>query len=201
MGRSGTRGELGLWVNARPGKDGRLELRSPAVGMWSGAPSVGSLVSSSGALGTLEVLGRRTTLWVPEHVHGLVTDVGASGRARTPVEYGALLVSIDPDALLGGIQPVTQGTEGNSNDGLVMKAVSGGRFYARPAPSEPDFVSEGSLVEKGVSVGLLEVMKTFHRIVYEGEGLPSRAKIVKVLIRDGDDVDAGQPLFELEPLP
>jgi acetyl-CoA carboxylase biotin carboxyl carrier protein len=44
---------------------------------------------------------------------------------------------------------------------------------------------------------LLEVMKTFHRVTYGGPGLPDTARVVRVLIADGDDVNAGDPLLAL----
>jgi hypothetical protein len=42
-------------------------------------------------------------------------------------------------------------------------------------------------------------MKSFNRIAYGGEGLPERARIVRLLIEDGSDVDAGTPILQLEP--
>ena len=42
-------------------------------------------------------------------------------------------------------------------------------------------------------------MKTFSRVTYGGqEGLPTRARIVAVVVEDGADVERGQALFELE---
>jgi biotin carboxyl carrier protein len=42
-------------------------------------------------------------------------------------------------------------------------------------------------------------MKTFTRVQYGGAGLPERARVVAVLANDGDDVEQGSALFELEP--
>ena len=41
-------------------------------------------------------------------------------------------------------------------------------------------------------------MKTFNRITYGGDGLPARARVVRILPADGDDLDGGQPLLEIE---
>ncbi|NLY94736.1 MAG: biotin carboxyl carrier domain-containing protein [Myxococcales bacterium] len=75
----------------------------------------------------------------------------------------------------------------------------GGRFYMRPSPDKPVFVEIGSVVETGATLGLLEVMKTFHRLHYRGEGLPARAVVRECLVGDGDDVERGQPVFRVEP--
>jgi biotin carboxyl carrier protein len=83
-------------------------------------------------------------------------------------------------------------------DGLVFRAPLAGRVYFRPAPGKPNFVEAGGMVERGMSICLLEVMKSFNRVAYGGAGLPERARIVRFLIADGADVDAGTPLLQLE---
>jgi acetyl-CoA carboxylase biotin carboxyl carrier protein len=47
---------------------------------------------------------------------------------------------------------------------------------------------------------LLEVMKTFNRLTYGGDGLPSEAKIASIGPADGDDLNAGDIILELERL-
>jgi biotin carboxyl carrier protein len=41
-------------------------------------------------------------------------------------------------------------------------------------------------------------MKTFHRVTYGGAGLPDTARVRRVLVADGADVNAGDPLLALE---
>jgi acetyl-CoA carboxylase biotin carboxyl carrier protein len=52
-------------------------------------------------------------------------------------------------------------------------------------------------VTHGQTVGLLEVMKTFNRLVYQGDGLPTEATIERVVPEDGDDVVRGDPILLL----
>ena len=42
-------------------------------------------------------------------------------------------------------------------------------------------------------------MKTFNRLVYQGDLLPERARIDRVVPDDGDDVVRGDALLELSP--
>jgi biotin carboxyl carrier protein len=56
-------------------------------------------------------------------------------------------------------------------------------------------VSAGTELVTGTTICLLEVMKTFHRVAYTGE----RAKVTKVLVDEGADVNAGDALVALEP--
>jgi acetyl-CoA carboxylase biotin carboxyl carrier protein len=81
--------------------------------------------------------------------------------------------------------------------GLVFRAPTSGRFYGRAAPDKPPFVSAGEELAPGATICLLEVMKTFHRVTYGGAGLPERARVERVLVADGDDVSAGDPLLAL----
>ena len=80
-------------------------------------------------------------------------------------------------------------------DGLVpVPAPMVGKFYASASPSDPPYVLPGSKVEAGATVGLIEVMKVFASIKTETAGT-----IEKVLVTNGEFVEAGQPLFLIRP--
>jgi biotin carboxyl carrier protein len=69
-----------------------------------------------------------------------------------------------------------------------------GIFYASESPQAPSFVAIGSPVSVGQTIGLIEAMKTFNRIESD------RAGIVRaILVGNGADVQAGQPLLYLTP--
>jgi acetyl-CoA carboxylase biotin carboxyl carrier protein len=74
-----------------------------------------------------------------------------------------------------------------------------GRFYGRPSPTEPAFVTAGDSVKQGQTIGLLEVMKTFNRLVYQGETLPAEAVVERIVPEDGADVVRGEPVLYLAP--
>lgn len=61
---------------------------------------------------------------------------------------------------------------------IAIRAPSSGRFWARPSPDKPPFVTVGDTISTGHTLGLLEVIKTFHRVTYTGEGLPPRAPVL-----------------------
>ena len=89
---------------------------------------------------------------------------------------------------------------GDAIEGLVLRASLTGRFYARPAPDQRPFASVGTVVRKGDAVALLEVMKTFQRVVYEGEDLPDVARVVRVVPQEGDDLSVGAAILVVEAL-
>jgi acetyl-CoA carboxylase biotin carboxyl carrier protein len=68
-----------------------------------------------------------------------------------------------------------------------------GTFYRRSDPESDVYAEEGDTVSAGDTVGLIEVMKSFHEVKVEEDGT-----ITKFLVEDEDAVDAGQDLVELD---
>ena len=68
-----------------------------------------------------------------------------------------------------------------------------GTFYRRPDPESDPYVKEGDSVSAGDTIGLIEVMKSFHDVKAEEDGT-----ISKFLVENEEAVDAGQDLVELE---
>jgi acetyl-CoA carboxylase biotin carboxyl carrier protein len=54
------------------------------------------------------------------------------------------------------------------------------------------------VIERGQTIGLLEVMKTFTRINYDNPKLPARARILAVVAADQADLDRGDVILQLE---
>jgi acetyl-CoA carboxylase biotin carboxyl carrier protein len=155
-------------------------------------------VTPGALLGELEVLGVLHALHAPPEHGGLVVAGSGEKRARVPVAFGSLLHELDPNAVGSAATVETTATRAR---GLVFTAASSGRFYRRSAPDKPYFVEVGQSLSDGQTVGLLEVMKTFHRLTYSGsaDGLPSPAKIRAILVEDGADLEVGDAILELEP--
>ena len=68
-----------------------------------------------------------------------------------------------------------------------------GTFYRRPAPDQPAYKEDGDQVATGDTIGLVEVMKSFHEVKSDADG-----KVVKFLVENEDAVTAGQALVEIE---
>ncbi len=68
-----------------------------------------------------------------------------------------------------------------------------GTFYRKPSPEEPPYKEDGDAVAVGDTIGLVEVMKSFHEVKSEIAGT-----VVKFLIENEDAVMAGQPLVDIE---
>ena len=181
---------------AAPTATGELELRAPSPGIFVPSLGPGDLVVPGHPLGELVVLGRATAVLAPRGAGGIAVRIATASHA---VAYGEALVAVDPSRqLAAGAPGATADPTATSVAGLVFRAPTSGRFYGRSSPDKPPFIVEGSQLTPGVTICLLEVMKTFHRVTYSGAGLPDTARIARVLVSDGDDVNAGDPLLALE---
>lgn len=69
-----------------------------------------------------------------------------------------------------------------------------GTFYASPTPDADVYVKAGSVVSKDSIVCIVEAMKLFNEIEAEVNG-----EIVEVLVKNGQLVEYGQPLFLVKP--
>ncbi|WP_066060669.1 acetyl-CoA carboxylase biotin carboxyl carrier protein [Neobacillus soli] len=69
-----------------------------------------------------------------------------------------------------------------------------GTFYASPTPDTDAYVKAGSVVSKDSIVCIVEAMKLFNEIEAEVNG-----EIVEVLVKNGQLVEYGQPLFLVKP--
>ncbi|MFJ7888319.1 acetyl-CoA carboxylase biotin carboxyl carrier protein [Lysinibacillus xylanilyticus] len=79
-----------------------------------------------------------------------------------------------------------------NNDSSLHKIVSPmvGTFYQSPNPDSPAYVKVGDKVGNETIVCIVEAMKLFNEIEAEVQG-----EIVEVLVKDGELVEYGQPLF------
>ena len=75
----------------------------------------------------------------------------------------------------------------------TVRAQMPGTFYRSPDPESDSYVEQGDQVSAGDTVGLIEVMKSFHDVKAEDEGT-----IARFLVENEEAVDAGQALLEIE---
>jgi acetyl-CoA carboxylase biotin carboxyl carrier protein len=185
-------------ARARRRDDGKIEVYSPEVGLWREGPALGALVRPGASLGRIEVLGRLVPVVAPDDALGIVVGEPSDGLVRRPVAWGERLVLLDPEGTAHAIAGIAAAAPGKGV-GPIFAAPTGGRFYRRPAPDKPAFVEVGDVIDKGHTVAIVEVMKTFSRIHYEGAALPDRARVTRIVPADGDDLSPGDPMLELEP--
>jgi acetyl-CoA carboxylase biotin carboxyl carrier protein len=77
---------------------------------------------------------------------------------------------------------------------VEVKSPMVGTFFAAPDPNSAPFVQVGSPVQPGTVVCIIEAMKVFNEIKAEVAGVVDR-----VLVKNAQPVEYGQPLFRIRP--
>jgi acetyl-CoA carboxylase biotin carboxyl carrier protein len=167
-------------------------VRAPTVGVWTAIPVDGQLLDR--VAGELRQGMQRSTLLLPDGVRGVVR-APASTHGELAVEWGQVLFRLEVgDVAAAAVSEVSAKKTAGVGE---LRSPTDGVFYVRPAPDAPPFVKAGDAVRRGQPVGLIEVMKTFNQILFEGDGLPEQAVVEEVLVGDGEEVRAGQALLRV----
>lgn len=183
-------------------KDREFLVLSPGVGFFTGEHKAGTFLSAGAYIGRLRVLNSYHDLYLPENVQGKVI-VDESRDRILPVDYGQELFRLNPEQLVNrGKKAVDDehkdAMAADRDEGYVVSAFTTGIFYRKPSPDAPPFVEVGQQIEKGKALGLIEVMKTFNRIIFHGTDKADVGKVKKVYVEDSQEVKSGQPLFLIE---
>lgn len=175
-----------------------MRLLAPHAGVFTCALARGAALAPGQGAGTLLVLGSDCELVVPDGVFGLVTS-NRPERVHKPVSYDEVLYELSPLTAEGLALEEAEAPLA-APDGLVVRSPQSGRFYHRASPDAEAFATVGSELQAGTPIGLIEVMKTFTHVPYQPTGgLPTRARIVRILAGDATDVAAGDGLLVVEP--
>lgn len=76
----------------------------------------------------------------------------------------------------------------------TLTAPMAGTVYAAPSPGAAPFTHLGAEVALGDILCIIESMKMMNEIPAQAAG-----RVVEILLRDGEPVSEGQPLFRIEP--
>jgi acetyl-CoA carboxylase biotin carboxyl carrier protein len=77
---------------------------------------------------------------------------------------------------------------------IIVPAPMHGVFHQAAAPGAPPLVEVGAKIEAGQNICVIEAMKTFIGVVAETPGT-----VLAILVENGDEIEAGQPLFRIRP--
>jgi oxaloacetate decarboxylase alpha subunit len=143
-----------------------------------------------------------------ERIREIVRIVQDSGVAEISVEEGGTRVSVrrteepvagevpapTPAPALAAAAP-DEAPAAPAVDGAIrIEAPMVGTFYRAAQPGAPPFVEEGDGVAPGQTLCILEAMKLMNEVKAEIEGI-----VRTIHVQNGQAVEFGQPLFDLEP--
>nr|WP_272893597.1 acetyl-CoA carboxylase biotin carboxyl carrier protein [Heyndrickxia oleronia] len=111
--------------------------------------------------------------------------------AQTPVMQPVAPAPAAPQVKNEPVQEIVEQPVKKQDENL-HKIVSPmvGTFYQSPSPDADVYVKVGSTVQSNSVVCIVEAMKLFNEIEAEVDG-----EIVEILVKDGQLVEYGQPLF------
>jgi acetyl-CoA carboxylase biotin carboxyl carrier protein len=136
-----------------------------------------------------------------ERVQRLIGMLEESDLAELSLEDGDVRITLRKadqrpltvaGPLVSAPGPATPVEEQSDSSAIRVEAPMVGVFYRSASPSSPPFVEEGSRVEVGQTLCILEAMKLFNELKSEHAGVVKR-----IAVRNADPVEYGQLLFEL----
>jgi acetyl-CoA carboxylase biotin carboxyl carrier protein len=116
-------------------------------------------------------------------------------RGGTPVA-APVAIAPAPAAPAAAPAPVAAPAAEPAGDGPNIDYVKSpivGTFYAASDPESPPFIKVGDPIGVDSTVCIIEAMKVFNEIPAEISG-----KVVSVMVKNGDPVEFGQPLFKVD---
>jgi oxaloacetate decarboxylase (Na+ extruding) subunit alpha len=120
-----------------------------------------------------------------------IEEDGTRVSVRRTAEQTYVPAPVEPS--LNEAEPAPAAPPDNGNVRVESPMV--GTFYRAPAPGSASFVEEGDAVAPGTTLCILEAMKLMNEVKAEIEGI-----VRKIHVGNGEPVEYGQLLFELEPI-
>jgi len=179
-------------------KDSKYRILSPTVGSYSAAPQNGAALIGGSFAGKLKVRNIIYNLHIPDETYGTVI-VNPELDKVAQVEYGQELFSLNPEKTLVDTEQQhiaeSGGHTAGQEEGFVIAAHTDGIFYRKPSPDAPAFIEVGDRIEKGKTLGLIEVMKSFNYVLFNGTDTSDTGTISKIYVKDSQEVKSGEPLM------
>ena len=102
-------------------------------------------------------------------------------------------VIVKPVAQVVTKEEVKEDPKAEESKGNRVTSPMVGTFYAKPSPTANQYVEIGSTVSKGDTLCIIEAMKLMNEIESDYSG-----KVTEILVKDGETVEYGTPLFVIE---
>ena len=127
-----------------------------------------------------------------QQLYSLMDRFGASGLTALEWEHQGERVALRKEAVVSVPAAVPAAPAEREEQSEVVSAPLVGVFYAASAPEESPYVTAGAQVKKGDTLCLIEAMKMMSEVP-----APADCVIEAVLVKDGEAVGVGAPLFRI----
>jgi acetyl-CoA carboxylase biotin carboxyl carrier protein len=117
-----------------------------------------------------------------------------SQQIHPPVQYAAAPSSENKTESKPENSGEAQAAQAKADNTFTFRSPMIGTFYRKPGPDKDVFVKIGDTIQKGDVLCIIEAMKLFNEIEYDGE----TGKVVKIMMDESSPVEYDQPLFLIE---
>ena len=121
-------------------------------------------------------------------VEELSEIVAKHGLTSIKLKDGETTIEVRRDGVPVGVPFVDA-----ARPGIEVPSPMVGVFYRRPSPSDPPYVEEGSRIEVGQIIGMIEAMKVFNEVESPAAGI-----VRKFSVQEGGLVQEGDVLLVLD---
>ncbi|HXW53735.1 MAG TPA: biotin/lipoyl-containing protein [Myxococcota bacterium] len=167
-----------------------VELKSPKIGRAILRVKLGEAVLAGQIIADFWCLGQHYLLKTPANCSGTVSQILHQDRIIS-LAYGDVFLHVARDVVDGAKK--SSGEEKTRNV-ITINAPMDGMFYLSSSPDSPPYVNVSDTVVKGQTLGLIEVMKSFYPLKYQGE---KPARISAIHIKTGTPVTSSTPIFSI----
>ncbi len=138
-----------------------------------------------------------------EKIKQLIEEMGNSKLTEVDIEFpDGTKISMKKDNVKERVIQDTTAIKNSDNitketkkeeKGNIVKSPMVGTFYLKSSPTAEPYVEIGKEVKKGDVLCIVEAMKLMNEIESEYTG-----KVTEILVKDGETVEYGTPLFRIE---
>jgi len=123
-----------------------------------------------------------------------IRQATAAAAVPAPPPLAPAAPPVPPAPVAAPAAPAVAAPEAPRSKVVTINSPMVGTFYRSPSPEAPAFIEVGDTVKAGQTVCIIEAMKLMNELEAETNG-----RVVRILVENGDPVEYGQPLVELEP--
>jgi biotin carboxyl carrier protein len=170
-----------------------IEVESPSVGKAHVLVNVDHMVTGGQIVAHFWRLNQCYVLKVSDQCEGRVVKVKNKNKL-IDLAYGESFLLIDP-VIFHKTKDLSKSIDvidANKKDEDSIDSPMDGMLYLSSSPESPPFVRIGDSILPGQTLGLIEVMKCFYPLKYQGDKV---VKITDVRIKSGKPVACGTQIF------
>lgn len=166
-------------------QEGKLKILAPSIGRVRLSIKPEDLVMGGQVIGQLQLLNQNFALKLNEECQGQVSFI-KNTDAGFMVGYGDIICELSELKKHDG-----QKTSAKLAEKYIDSPLDG-LFYLSASPESEPYIKVGDEVAPGQILGLIEVMKCFYPLNYQGS---SKAKILSIKVTNQSPVTIGTHLF------